>query len=118
MCNKWAKFILENDKSKSIFVSGSNSTTSKEIIKKNQLKDVVDKTVILISDNNVYLYSDAVIKTATLMKGLIQFISIGRIIPLKVRNYLYDLIAERRKKLSWNACKLDKAYSKHERIIY
>mgnify|MGYP000214977144 CR=1 FL=1 len=118
MCNKWAKFIIENDKSESIFVSGSNSTTSREIIKENKLKDLVDKTVILISDNNVYLYSDAVIKTATLMKGIIQFVSIGKIIPLKVRNYLYDLIAKRRKKLSWNACKLDEVYSKHERIIY
>lgn len=117
LCNKWAKFILDNDKSETIYVSGSNSKVSKKIISEKKLEGVVQNTVILISANNVYLYSDAVIKTATLMKGVFKFIIIGKLIPLKIRNYMYRFIAKRRRNIIQNACTLKQEYPNHKRIL-
>ena len=117
LCNKWAKFILDNDKSESVYVSGSNSEISKKIISENKLDQMVQNTVILISNNNIYLYSDAVIKTATLMKGFFQFLLLGKLIPLKIRNYLYRSIAKRRKTIIKNACTLKEEYPNHKRIL-
>jgi predicted DCC family thiol-disulfide oxidoreductase YuxK len=116
-CNKWAKFVLDNDKSESVYVSGSNSEISKKIIAENKLEEMVQNTVILMSKNNVYLYSDAVIKTATLMRGVFQFLILGKIIPLELRNYMYRFIAKKRKAIIKNSCTLKQDYPNHKRIL-
>ncbi|MAP01584.1 MAG: thiol-disulfide oxidoreductase [Flavobacteriales bacterium] len=116
-CNQAVKFILENDRSKSIYFTGSSSNKAIDLINKYQLKGVPNETIILISNNKVYLFSDAVLKTAQLMKGLFPLLILTKIIPLFIRNFIYKAIAKRRKRLLKNNCDISKEYSNHPRII-
>jgi predicted DCC family thiol-disulfide oxidoreductase YuxK len=88
------------------------------LILKHNLKELPNETIILISDEKVYLFSDAVIKTASLMKGPYKLLIAGKIIPLFIRNFIYKAIAKRRKRILKTSCDISKEHPNHPRIIH
>ena len=110
-------FVLNHDKTKSIYVAGASSKTAREIISKHQIIDKVDESLILLSNNKIFLYSDAVIKVSTLMRGIYMGLVLLKIIPKPIRDFFYKLIAKRRKNILSKSCEISQETENHERIL-
>tara|TARA_Y100000589_G_C27198427_1_gene648166 strand:+ start:9868 stop:10269 length:402 start_codon:yes stop_codon:yes gene_type:complete len=101
-CNYWGNYIILNDSSKSIFVTSSSSKIGIEFLEKTDINP--EKTILFLLNNKYYSYSDAVIKIALKLGGWHNVFLLGYLIPKKIRNFLYEYIAKRRKKIMTNAC--------------
>ena len=101
-CNYWGNYIILNDSSKSIFITSSSSKTGTELLEKTDINP--EKTILFSLNNKYYSYSDAVIKIALKLGGWHNVFLIGYLIPKKIRNLLYEYIANRRKKIMTNSC--------------
>jgi len=116
-CNKWAIYILKNDRSKSIYVCSSDSGKGKELISFYNVKTDIEKSIILIMNKKYYSHSTAVIKIALHMKGVYLFLFLGYLIPKFLRDYIYNLIAKRRRGIIDNICDLNN-FKNHSRFIH
>ena len=116
-CNYWGNFILKNDQSKSILISPANSSVYKELQKKFNLLPDPKETMILLHENDIFEKSNAVIKIAGLMKNWHSIIIIGYIIPNFIRDFLYDMIAKKRKSLMTDSCVIDELKKKDKYIL-
>ena len=105
-CNYWGNYILNNDKSKSIFISSSSSDIYLEIKKKYKKFPNYKETIILYYRGMIYERSSAVIKTA----------AIGYIIPKFVRDFLYNFISRNRKNIMKDSCVIDELKIKNKYI--
>ena len=116
-CNYWGNFIIKNDQSKSILISPSNSSVFKELEKKfNPLPDP-KKTIILFHNNHIFERSNAVIKIAGLMKNWPSFLITGYIIPRFIRDFIYDIVAKKRKSIMTDTCVIDELKQKDKYIL-
>jgi predicted DCC family thiol-disulfide oxidoreductase YuxK len=59
-------------------------------------REITDKTVIFVDNNQVYIKSTAVIKALQKRSGIWKAALLLKIIPLFVRDKIYDWIAGRR----------------------
>ena len=58
--------------------------------------DLTDKTVILLSDQKIYVKSAAIIKALKNKGGLWKMAGLFEIIPTFIRDFIYDFIARNR----------------------
>ncbi len=115
LCNASVNFIIDRDNKKLFQFASlqseyaqnliSNSTedvrffTSKGIIPLNESirKELNSLSSILyFEDNILYHKSDAALRIAEHLGGLYKFISIGRILPTFLRDFIYEYIARNR----------------------
>jgi len=75
-----------------------------------------NKSIILISQNSNYSHSTAVIKIALLMKGIHQILIFGYLLPRPLRDYVYNLIANRRSRLLNEECDIN-SYQNRPRFL-
>tara|TARA_B100000900_G_C20538216_1_gene699288 strand:+ start:774 stop:1175 length:402 start_codon:yes stop_codon:yes gene_type:complete len=101
-CNYWGNYIILNDSSKSIYITSSSSKTGTELLEKTNIDP--EKTILFSLNNKYYSYSDAVIKIALKLGGWHNVFLLGYLMPKKIRNLLYEYIANRRKKIMTNSC--------------
>ena len=71
----------------------------------------MEQTIILVSENKIFLFSEAVIKTAQLMKGFFPLLAVAKLVPSFVRDYIYRAVAKRRKKILKTSCDITKGKS-------
>jgi len=115
-CNYWGNYILNNDKSKSIFISSSSSDIYLEIKKKYKKFPNYKETIILYCRGMIYERSSAVIKTALIMNNWQKIAVIGYIIPKFVRDFLYNFISSNRKNIMKDSCVIDELKIKNKYI--
>lgn len=114
ICNRFIDFVIKNDKRNDFYIIDNSKETISFLHKYNiQVKDV--DSIIVIDDNRVLYYSDAVIEIICDVKYK-KFIYFKHV-PIFLRNFLYKLFAKNRKKFQRNECalpskeKLDKILS-------
>ncbi|WP_226065399.1 thiol-disulfide oxidoreductase DCC family protein [Kaistella polysaccharea] len=106
-CNFWVHWILKRDnKDHFLFASLQSDFGQKFLQERNlELKDL--DTLYLWKPDQYYLQkSHAVFKITEIIGGLYQFISILRFLPTGITDFLYDQVAENRKKLATQACEI------------
>ena len=77
----------------------------------------MEQTIILVSENKIFLFSEAVIKTAQLMKGFFPLLAVAKLVPSFARDYIYRAVAKRRKKILKTSCDITKENPNHPRIL-
>lgn len=98
-CNYWVNFIIDRD-NKNIFVFAAlQSKTGQEFLSRLNFPTNEFDTFILIDGEVYFTKSDAAIKIAQDLKGWPKILSLGKFIPKRFRNFLYDVIAKNRYKL-------------------
>ena len=104
MCNWAVRFLMTRDQKDLFrFVPGNSDLLSDHtaITKRSY------SSVLLLLNGELFDRSEAVIRIVEVMPGLWNLLGIFRIIPRKLRDYIYDLIARNRDKLFRNSkCKL------------
>ena len=116
-CNYWGNYILNNDKSKSIFISSSRSNIYLETKKRFQKFPNYKETIILYHKGRNYERSSAVIKIALIMNNWQKIAVIGYIIPRFIRDFFYNIISRNRKNIMTDICVIDKLKIRDKYII-
>ncbi len=95
-CNSWIRLILRGDKQNKFDLISLHTEKGKLLLKKAGFSEHFLDSVILIEGNRAFIKSDAVLKIITSLNGIWKLAKVCYLIPLKFRNYFYDLIASKR----------------------
>jgi len=99
LCNGAVQFIIKNDKKDIFRFVALQSELGKEICQYIGVDQTRIDSIILYHPGVAYYYkSSAAIEIAEDLGGIYSLISIFKIFPEKLRNYIYDYIAKNRYK--------------------
>lgn len=96
LCNGGVNFILKRDKEKVVRFSPLQSDLSKRILFQHGISSDKLDTLYFIEDSNLYQKSEAVFKIIKIIRGWWRLLLIFRILPRRINNFFYDLIAKSR----------------------
>lgn len=97
LCNGFVDFIMKIDKSRQFQFSPLQSEFAQQNLPPEWTQDL--KSVVLKTDGEILVKTDAVIKVLTTIGGIWSLAVIGKWIPLFIRNWLYDSVALNRYRL-------------------
>jgi len=99
LCNGAVQFIIKNDKKDIFRFVALQSELGKEICNYIGIDQNKIDSIIFYNPGVVYYYkSSAVLEIAQDLGGIYSLITIFKILPEKLRNYIYDYIAKNRYK--------------------
>lgn len=97
LCSESVKFIIKNDPNNLFKFCSLQSNYAKETLSLKNISNIANsKTIILLSNDNIYTKSTAVLKIAKQLKFPINLLSVFLIIPPFLRNLVYDFISKKR----------------------
>lgn len=96
LCNGAVRFVIKHDKNKLFQFASLQSELGQGILNKNQLPTANFNTLILVKNGIIYTQSTAVLQIAKDLSGIWPLFYGAIIIPAKIRNYLYQVIAKYR----------------------
>ena len=99
LCSWSVRFILKRDKKDYFRYVALQSEYAKQIISSYNLPVDFDKSIVLVSENKIWLKSDAVLQVVSRLNGIWPIFGIFRIIPKRMRDSVYMLISKYRYKL-------------------
>jgi predicted DCC family thiol-disulfide oxidoreductase YuxK len=103
MCNRWVQFIGAETSSSNFTFARLGGETARAILPRHQLAAGFNDGVVFIEEfeenERVFTKSDAVFRILAALGGFWRVVSWLRIIPVPVRDKIYDYIARRR--LHW-----------------
>ena len=96
LCNTAVNFIIKHDKKERFLFASLQSDAGKEILlhfssKKNNLN-----SVLLIENGNIYDKSTAALLILKHLQTSLRLLTIFKYLPLRIRDELYDFIANHR----------------------
>ncbi|MFC2134891.1 thiol-disulfide oxidoreductase DCC family protein [Bacteroidota bacterium] len=99
LCNDLVNFIIKLDKNKIFRFSLLQSEFSKNIL--NNSADELNqiKSIVLIENSRIFVKSDAVLLIAKHLGGFWKILEFFNFIPVPIRDFFYDLVAENRYRL-------------------
>ena len=97
LCNGTVDFLIKRDRNKQFRFVALQSESGKMLVQKFKIPPVTE-SVIAIKENKVYLDSDAAIEIARLLPFPWKLAILIKIIPKKLRDYIYRIIAKNRYK--------------------
>lgn len=99
LCNSSVNFIIDRDRNNVFKFAALQSEAGKNLLDQFSLNEKEFDSVVLISGNKCFVKSDAALNIVKEFPGLWKILYIFRIIPLTIRNKLYDIIAINRYRL-------------------
>ena len=98
ICNSSVNFIIKHDKKKQFLFASLQSDAAKEILLHFKRKKLNLDSILLIDNKNIHEKSTAALKISKHLSNGYQLLYHLIIIPLFIRDWLYDLIAKNRYK--------------------
>jgi predicted DCC family thiol-disulfide oxidoreductase YuxK len=98
-CNQWVGVIRRLDRHGQLQLEALQSIQGQELVHSLSEQKVDTDTVILQSDDGLYLRSDAVIHCLLALGSWYRWVLVFKLIPRTVRDYLYRVIARNRHRL-------------------
>jgi predicted DCC family thiol-disulfide oxidoreductase YuxK len=92
-------FVLKRDHKNRFLFAALQSKAGQEWLNKFNLSTTDFDTFILINGDSFQIKSDAAISIAANLSGWPKVLSIGKIIPRFLRNFIYDMVAKNRYKI-------------------
>ena len=104
-CNFCVQWILKNDLKDQFMFAALQSDFGQEFLKERGLETKQLSTLYLWKPQSFYLKkSEAALKIASILGGKYSFIGYLSFVPKFISDFLYDKVAENRKKLATNTC--------------
>lgn len=95
VCSKFLKLVFAKDHKMYFKFTSMQSNLGKEIISTNGLDS---NSIIVVENGNVYQRSDAILRICKHLKGWMKFLYYFKFVPKKIRDNVYQFIANRRYK--------------------
>lgn len=96
LCNSSVQFIIKHDTHAHFHFASQQSKIGQTLLKKYHLESI--ESIILISNQEAYLYSNAALKIARELDGYWRFLTLFRFVPQIFRDLIYKRIAKYRYK--------------------
>jgi len=113
-CNESVKFILNRDQKQFFYFASLQSKLGQEQLKMYHLPLHDFSSFVFIHQNKVFLKSEAAIEVAKNLKYW-KWVVVFKIVPQKIRDAVYDLIAKNRHKIfPQSECMLLKEHQKKQ----
>ena len=96
LCNSSVRFILKHDKREKFLFSSIQSDASKNLLLHQNYKIKEMNSILLVQDGQIHEKSEAVLRIASQLRFPWNLGSALRIIPLKLRDGVYDWVARNR----------------------
>jgi predicted DCC family thiol-disulfide oxidoreductase YuxK len=98
LCSGSVRFIINRDPSGIFKFAPLQSEAGKNLISKFDLSNNKFDSIILIENSNYYLRSTAALKIVQRLGAIWPLLSLLRLVPRPVRDYIYDIVARNRYK--------------------
>jgi predicted DCC family thiol-disulfide oxidoreductase YuxK len=97
LCSESVQFIIKNDRNNVFKFSSLQSEFAQKTLSNKNIKEISNsRTIILLSNNNTYAKSGAVLRIARLLRFPLNLLYIFIIVPPFIRNAVYDYISNNR----------------------
>ena len=96
LCNSTVNFIIGRDHDIKFKFAALQSEKGKAVIASNNIDPEYSKSILLITDKNVFKKSRAILEIVKRSQGLWKLFYVFRIIPIPVLDIIYDLVAKYR----------------------
>ncbi len=97
LCNSSVKFVISHDSKKHFLLISLQSDAAKNILLQLHQKSFENfDSIVLVSQQKVYYKSDAALRIARHLDGIIKIFYFFMIIPKPLRDLVYDCIAKNR----------------------
>jgi len=98
LCNSTVQFILKRDKKKSYFFSQIGGETYQKLLEKHPKFRTVD-SILFYHKKKLYAKSSAALYIIIGLGGIWKLLSVFWLIPLPIRDFIYDRVAASRYKV-------------------
>ena len=98
LCNSSVQFIINHDKKQQFLFASLQSDASKKLLLQISNKNIDLNSIVLIENNKVYQKSTAALRIARKLNLFWNYLYLFIIVPKKIRDYVYDIIAKNRYK--------------------
>lgn len=95
-CNAAVNFIINRDPNVVFVFTPMQSGLAKELMQKHQINALADDSLILIKNDQCFIYSDAVLEIAKHLNGLWRVFYVFKFVPSVIRHYLYKMFGRKR----------------------
>ena len=99
LCNAAVRFIINRDPQGKFAFTPMHSALADELIAQHGIPNVSEDTLLLIKDNQCFVYSDAVLEIARELTGWWHLLNLFKFIPKSIRDSMYKLVARNRYRL-------------------
>jgi predicted DCC family thiol-disulfide oxidoreductase YuxK len=99
LCNGAIQFVIKQDKHQKFHFASLQSDYGQKILETHSLQTNDLKTLIYQDGDKIYFKSEAVIRIGIDAGGWLKIAVIAYILPLFLRNFMYDLLARNRYKI-------------------
>ena len=97
LCSESVQFIIKNDRNNVFKFSSLQSEFAQKTLSNKNIKEIsTSRTIILLSNNNTYAKSGAVLRIARLLRFPLNLLYIFIIVPPFIRNAIYEYISNNR----------------------
>lgn len=98
LCNSSVQFVIERDKKEQFKFASLQSDYGQEQLKKHNLLDKNIDSIVLIENDKAYIKSTAALRIAKRLGSLYPLAYVFIIVPVFLRNLVYDFVARNRYK--------------------
>ena len=98
-CSRSVRFIIRKDKKRYFTFAASQTPEGQNIIGLYRLGELAEHSIVLIEHGNVYRKSTAALRIARQLASGWRGFYVCMIIPRRLRDFVYDLIARSRYRL-------------------
>ena len=106
LCNASVRFITRHDRNSSIAFASLQSETAKQLLLKMNIDSQKIDSIIFISNEKIFIKSDAAIEIAKLLNGFPYYLKYFQFVPRSIRDFVYVVIAKNRYRFFGKSCSL------------
>ena len=96
LCNRWIQFVIRNDPDAIFRFAPLQSDVGQQLLSEFGMPTDELESVILVEGDEYYTKSDAALRTGKHLGGVYRLLWPFRVIPRRLRNFVYDFVANRR----------------------
>ncbi len=96
MCHSWVRRIIRWDKEKVFHFAPLEGQTANEILTPQFPHYLEEETIVLFDDGGIYVRSDAALRIMNALRLPFKLISVFRLMPPKLRDWVYNKVAANR----------------------
>ncbi|PLR76640.1 thiol-disulfide oxidoreductase [Bacillus sp. V3-13] len=95
LCNSSVQFIIKRDQQGYFKFASIQGEAGQKLLKENNINNGID-SIVLIEKQKVYIKSSAALRIAGKLQGGGKLLALLLLVPVPIRNFLYDWIAHNR----------------------
>jgi predicted DCC family thiol-disulfide oxidoreductase YuxK len=116
LCSRSVLFLLQNEKDNSLRFCALQSETAREFFLENNLTMQSFDTIVFWDGTRFFFKSNAVLRLFPFLKTRFVWLKIAWVFPRFIRDFVYDRIAQNRKRFFKNTCALPTEVQKNRFI--